>query len=69
MESIQFSSRTQMLTVNVMINVMIIGQPPVTDIFRLRAQLANENTVTAMDPISGTTLSAFFDGSIKKANF
>ena len=31
---IKFSSRTQMLTVNVMINVLIIGQLPVTAIIR-----------------------------------
>ena len=52
----KFSSRTQMLTVNVMINVIIIGQPRVTAIFRWRARLAYESTVTVMDPISGTTL-------------
>ena len=45
-----------MLTVNVMINVMIIGQPPVTAIFRWRARLAYESTFTVMDSISGTTL-------------
>ena len=45
-----------MLTVNVMINVMIIGQPPVTAIIRWRARLAYESTVTVMDPISETTL-------------
>ena len=47
---------TQMLTVNVMINVLIIGQPPVSAIIRWRARLAYESTVTVMDPISGTTL-------------
>ena len=36
------------LTLNVMINVLIIGQPPVTAIIRWR--------FTVMDPISGTTL-------------
>ena len=45
-----------MLTVNVLINVMIIGQPPITAIFRWRARLAYESTVTVMDLISGTTL-------------
>ena len=56
MEIIQFSTRTQMLTVNVKINVMIIGQPPVTAIFLGRARLAYKSTFTVMDPISGTTL-------------
>ena len=46
---LEFSSRTQMLTVSVMINVMIIGQPPVTAIIRWRARLAYESTVTVMD--------------------
>ena len=37
------------------VNVMIIGQPPVTAIFRWRARLAKESTVTVTDAISGTT--------------
>ena len=45
-----------------MINVMIIGQPPETAIFRWRARAAGQqkygygNGFTVMDPISGTTL-------------
>ena len=66
----QFSSRTQMLTENVTINVMIfLGQPPVTAIFLGHARLAYESTFTVMDlryimnPTSGTTLVSYFDGN------
>ena len=52
--------------VNVMINVMIIGQPPVTAIFRWLARLAYENTFTVMDRISGTTLFIWFTSFSKK---
>ena len=38
-----------MLTVNIMINVMIIGQPAVTVIFRWQARLPYESTFTVMD--------------------
>ena len=38
-----------MLTVNVMINVMIIGQPRETAIFRWQSRLAYESTFTVMD--------------------
>ena len=37
-----------MLPLNVMINVMIIGQPAVTAIFRWQARLAWESTSTVM---------------------
>ena len=50
----QGSSRTQMLPLNVMINVMIIGQPAVTAIFRWRARLAWESTFTAMIYYNGS---------------
>ena len=43
-----------MLPLNVMINVMIIGQPAITAIFRWRARLAWESTFTAMIYYNGS---------------
>ena len=42
-----------MLTVNVMINVMLIGQPAETAIFRWRARLAYEKYVYGNGPYIG----------------